>query len=127
MDIAKILRLDLESIPQAELVSLLRCEDEIEDPVEVQVYDTLVGNLIPECCLEWVENICVPGQPCYEEYRKMLEAYERLCQRLGVINEDSDVEIIINALLKRGRILAMEMFQYGRKYQKMQDAEAAEE
>lgn len=123
MDIEEIIKLDLANKTQAELLELFPCEMKLEE----QVYYSLTGNLMPENSLDWVENVCVPGQPCYEKYRKMLQAYERLCQRLGVCNEDRDVEIIINALLGRGRILAQKMFEYGRKYQKMQDAEAAEE
>jgi len=114
MDIERNVCLDLASNNQTEWLSY-------EQRIENQVYDTLVGNLVQECCLDWVEDICVPGQPSYEKYREMLEAYERVCERLGVTNEDHDVEIMINALLERGRILALKMFEYGRKYEKMRN------
>lgn len=87
------------------------------------VYDSLLGQLIPACQLPWVESIFLPENPCYEEYCKMEDAYTRLRERLGVTQEDADVEIIINALLAHGKILALEMFRCGREYQKMLHSE----
>ena len=87
--------------------------------IEEYVYESLSGNLIPECRLPWVTDIFVPGHPCYEEYAHMHEAYAQLRNRLGVSDEDEDVEHIINALLSHGKILAMEMFRYGRLYEHM--------
>ena len=83
------------------------------------VYDTLTGNLIKACRLPWVETIFVPGHPCYEEYCEMHEAYARLRKRLGAGEEDLDAEIMIDALLEHGKILALEMFRYGMEYHKM--------
>ena len=90
--------------------------------INEQVYYSLTGELTAEYPLDWVENLCIPGQPCYEAYKETLEASRRLCQRLGVQNEDPDVECIINALLLREKLLSVKMFSYGRKYQKMLDA-----
>lgn len=53
------------------------------------------------------------GDFCEEEYREMLEAYGRLCDRLGVVDEDSDVEQIVDSLLAIQRVLCMEMFRLG--------------
>mgnify|MGYP006955466334 FL=1 len=41
----------------------------------------------------------------------MLDAYERLRERLGVTDEDEDVEIIIDSLLAIQRKLCREMFE----------------
>ena len=46
----------------------------------------------------------------------MLEAYQRLCERLGVQDEDDDVEIIINSLLNIQRETAYHMYYYGAKF-----------
>lgn len=95
---------------------------EIRDSeIDERVYDSLAGNLLPEYSLSWVEDIYVPGHPFYEAYSTMWDAYDRLRDRLGAVDEDEDVEIVISSLLKYGKIAAMEMFRYGRKYQKMQD------
>lgn len=89
--------------------------------IEEQVYRSLTGSLIPECRLPWVENNFVPGHPFCTYYSKMLSAYERLCERLGVANSDEDVEEIICSLLNYGEIAAIKTFEYGRKYQQMLD------
>ena len=84
--------------------------------IETLVYESLTGELLPEYALDWVEDIFVPGHPCYEEYRLMREAYQRICTRLGNAEEDQDLEIMVNALLNHCRIIATEMFRYGRMY-----------
>lgn len=91
-----------------------------EGTIEDQVYETLTGNLIPAYRVPWVENIFVSGHPCFEAYSDMRKAYERLLARLHVQDEDEDVEIIVDSLLEYGKIIALEMFRYGIKYQKMQ-------
>ena len=45
----------------------------------------------------------------------MLKAYARVCDRLGVVDEDEDVEVIIESLLSIQRILCMEMFDLAKK------------
>lgn len=85
----------------------------------------MTGVLIPECRLPWVENIFVPGHKYYEAYRTMREAYDRLCLRLGVEEEDEDVEILRDSLMDYGKISSMKMFEYGRAYGRMQAAEDA--
>ena len=85
------------------------------------VYETLLNTLESEYCIPWVEPIFIPGHPCYEAYCDTHRAYEQLRMRLGVADEDADVEKIIDSLLEHGKILALEMFRYGMQYQKMQD------
>ena len=84
--------------------------------ISTLVYESLMGELIPEYALDWVEDIFVPGHPCYEEYVQMREAYQRICTRLGSGEEDSDLEIMVDALLSHCRIAAIMMFEYGVKY-----------
>lgn len=87
------------------------------------VYDSLLGQLVPEYHLSWVENIFVPGHPCHDSYHQMRVAYSHLLERLKEEDEDDDAERMIMHLLEYSRTVAYEMFKYGRKYQKMQDAE----
>ena len=78
------------------------------------VYHTLLGHLKEEYLVPGVENIFVPGSEYYENYAAMLDAYERLCNRLGrAVWDDEDVEIIISALLDNEEIIALKMFEYG--------------
>lgn len=72
------------------------------------VYESLIGELIDP--VEKVPNAFEPGSYCEARYKEMLAAYERLCDRLGVLDEDEDVEIIINSLLSIQRELCLEMF-----------------
>lgn len=81
------------------------------------VYESLLGDLVPEYALDWVEDIFVPGHPCHDSYNQMREAYLRVCARLGSGEEDPDLELMVNALLDHSRSVALEMFRYGRIYQ----------
>lgn len=78
-----------------------------------QVYLSLLGQLNPEYALEWVGNIFTDGSDYDRRYGDVLEAYERLCQRLGTDGEDDDVEVIINAMLENEHAVALKMFEYG--------------
>ena len=72
------------------------------------VYESLIGELVDP--IKDVPNAFEPGGYCETRYRQVLEAYERLRGRLGVEDEDPDVEIIIDSLLEIQRKLCMEMF-----------------
>jgi hypothetical protein len=72
------------------------------------VYESLIGELVDP--IKDVPNAFEPGSYCETRYRQVLEAYERLRGRLGVTDEDPDVEIIIDSLLEIQRKLCMEMF-----------------
>lgn len=75
------------------------------------VYWSVQGLL--EKPVEGVENAFYDGSVCEAAYEQMLEAYERLRQRLQVKNEDADVECIINALQTITKELCLRMFEYG--------------
>ena len=98
---------------------------ELPDETDIAqwVFDSLMGHLIPECRLSWVGNIFVPGSACYAQYSRMYDAYDDFLNRSRNEAMNEDVETIIDALLDYGRIGAMEMFAYGRKYQRMQDGD----
>ena len=88
-----------------------------------QIYETLLNAMEAECGISWVEPIFVSGNPCFEAYCDMHRAYARLRERLGVGDEDLDAEVMIDKLLEHRKLLAMEMFRYGRLYQEMQSEE----
>ncbi len=83
-----------------------------------KVYGSILGMLVKEARLPWVENEFEPGKPYHKNYNDMHDAYERLRERLGVEDEDDDVEIMINALLDNEQILCLKMFHYGMEYRK---------
>ena len=78
------------------------------------VYDSLQGELLEP--VPGVENAFEDGKPCIQWYGDMLDAYERICTRLGQENEDSDCEIMINSLLEIQRTLCLKMYEYGKRF-----------
>ena len=72
------------------------------------VYESLTGELIVQ--IKGVPNAFEPGSFCEGKYQEMLDAYARLRDRLGVVDEDTDVEIIIDSLLAIQRELCLKMF-----------------
>ena len=89
-------------------------EDETMDTVKIEsIYLTLIGQMEEAFCVAGVENLFEEGSECERAYSEMLEAYACLRNRLGVENEDADVEMIINSLLKIERLVAIKMFEYG--------------
>ena len=72
------------------------------------VYESLTGELIVP--IKDVPNAFKEGSVCERSYQEMLDAYARLRDRLGVVDEDSDVEIIIDSLLTIQRELCLKMF-----------------
>ena len=80
------------------------------------VYGTLLGVLEDEACISDVQCLFEEGMPCHTLYSNMLAAYDRVRQRLGMENEDPDIEEIINSLLKISQITGYEMFCCGTRY-----------
>ncbi len=82
--------------------------------IEEYVYESLQGTLChphPD-----VKNLFGAGMPCERWYAEMLDAYLRICNRLGGDEEDDDVEVIITSLLRIQREIALQMYQYGVKF-----------
>ena len=78
-----------------------------------QVYNTLNGHYISSFCVPGVENAFAAEEPCIELYGKALDAHQRICSRLGIGEEDEDVEVIFNAFLGISEILGLKMYHYG--------------
>ena len=79
-----------------------------------EVYDSLCGTLVDP--LPEVEDAFEEGGFCDQKYAEMLEAYQRLCVRLGKRDTDEDVEIIIGAFFDIQRVLCEKMYYYGAKF-----------
>ena len=77
------------------------------------IYLTLCGEVSGEYAVPGIENAYIDGGQCDVLYSELSDAYQRLCDRLGVTDEDMDVEIIINNLLQIQYILCEKMFRYG--------------
>ena len=80
------------------------------------VYNMLIGEHTPMIGDPIVENMFAEGRTCEQLYNDVYEANLRICQRLNT-QEDADVELIINSLLRISKILSTKMFDYGVKYQ----------
>lgn len=79
-----------------------------------RVYETLTGNLVEGCCVPGVENAFEENSYCMNLYGEMLNAYSRVLERLGLADEDDDIEIIIiNNLLDISEYLSGKMYHYG--------------
>ena len=85
----------------------------MHDDFAQQVYDTLCGNLIESAQVPGVEDLFADGTVCSEAYCHMLAAKERLAERLQQQNEDPDIEIIVDELLKICHTVGLKMFEYG--------------
>ena len=77
-------------------------------------YLTLCGEIHGEYAVVGVENAFADGSECDRLYAELSEAYERLRDRLGVVDEDADVEVIIGNMLAMQHILCEKMFHYGK-------------
>ena len=79
-------------------------------------YETLACHLSEGHRMPGVENAFASGTYCIERYGEALSAYERLCDRLGVVDEDRDVETIFNAFFDIQEYLCCKMYQYGAQF-----------
>lgn len=82
------------------------------------IYDLMNGTLEfkdnpPEEC-KYVEDEFLEGKVCEQAYAEIMNAYQRLCQRLGANgDEDDDIEVIIDSYEVITEYLCMKMFDYG--------------
>ena len=82
-----------------------------EDYVDI-VYDLLSGTRIRQPDDPEVENLFAVGRECEQLYAQVYDSNLHLCQRLGV-EEDADVEVIINSLLRIFELTGKRMYGYG--------------
>ena len=89
-----------------------------DEEFKKKIYDLMNGSYnleeYPVAESSVVKDEFAEGEYCEKLYSQMLEAYERVCRRLGLPDtEDKDVEIIISNLMSIGRYQSMKMFDYG--------------
>jgi len=77
------------------------------------IYLSLLGCLIPEYAVPWVDNAFATGALCDQEYERMRRAYERLCARLGVApeDEDGDLNTMVDAMESIQEDLCLHLYQ----------------
>ena len=78
-----------------------------------QVYESMTCHVLEEYRIPGVEDAFGDNTFCMKKYRQMRDAYDRLCERLGVEDEDADVECIIQCYMEIQRELCKRMFLYG--------------
>ena len=77
------------------------------------VYESMACHAQEPFRFPGVEDAFANESYCMQQYRKMRDAYDRLCDRLGVVDEERDVECIIQCYEEIQRELCRRMFQYG--------------
>ena len=78
-----------------------------------RVYLTVTGDLVEEYRVPGVEDLFAPGKSCERLYNQMMDAYERLVERLGGKEEDPDAEIMVDATLQLCEKVGYAMYRYG--------------
>lgn len=87
-----------------------------ETELRQMIFDLMNGSIdlksYPVTESKYVANEFERGKFCEIAYEKVYNANRRLCQRLGV-EEDEDIESIINNLLCISKYLCFKMYDYG--------------
>ena len=81
-----------------------------------QVYESLTFHLSEPDRMPGVVDAFADDAYCMKKYCQMRDAYDRLCDRLGVEDEDEDVECIIQCFMDMERELCRLMFCYGQQF-----------
>ena len=76
------------------------------------IYETLVGERVPEAAVPGVESIASEGSAYSEAYQSVMEARMNLARRFGMDFEDEDLERIMNAIAVIEKETAKGMFRY---------------
>ena len=86
------------------------------DKFKMLIYDLMIGNieLSSYSCKESekVKNEFTIGSKCAVAYQEIFEANLRICNKLGV-QEDEDVECIVSNFFDILQYLSLKMFDYG--------------
>jgi len=113
----------LDEIPDLDVLDIIPFEPKYPE----DVYMSLLGQLVPRCHLNWVENINVPGSPYDKNNKIIYHTALHVSERLGVQYDFEDEVMEIREAYERNEeIVAYEMFKYGMKYQQMLDAKGKE-
>lgn len=87
-----------------------------DEELKELIFDLMIGSLdierFPCPASQIVANEYEDGRECEKLYGEVYEANQRICERMGV-EEDDDVTTILNCMDNIARILAYKMFDYG--------------
>ena len=78
-----------------------------------RVYYTVMGEVEEDHAVPGVGNAFSPGSECDRAYQEAYDAYARLRQRLGVTEEDGDVEVIFDSMMTICREVGRRMYRLG--------------
>lgn len=81
------------------------------DRISEMVYESLLGERLSP--VPGIANEFAPGSICDQHYENVQKAYQRLRIKLGIENEDRDIEIMLQELSSIQRILCLKMYRYG--------------
>lgn len=81
-----------------------------------EVYLSLTGDLCEEYRVPGVEDLYAQGTPCDLLYQEMRDAYERLLDRLGRIDDDEDLDIIVDTMTTICKETSYAMYRCGEKF-----------
>ena len=82
-----------------------------------QVYFTAVGMAVEESRAPGVIDQYGPDGKCHGLYCQMKDAYDRVCARLGVDEEDRDLNEIVDLMESICKEVAFEMYRCGATFQ----------
>lgn len=82
------------------------------------IYLSLQGELVDDVSVPWVKDAFTTGSECYKNYKRLRDAYERICLRLGLAEdaEEKDLIEMVDAMESIQEILCRKMFEYGETY-----------
>lgn len=74
------------------------------------IYETVNGMREKEYCVPWIEDAFAEGKVCDKRYEEMRQAYLRICDRLGVGDEDEDLNTIIRCMESIQKEIAKDIY-----------------
>ena len=74
------------------------------------IYETMIGQRIPEAAVPGVENIADGVTPYSQAWQKLLKSRDSLCRRFRIHPEDKDLEQILNAVTVIEREAALAVY-----------------
>lgn len=80
------------------------------------IYFTLTGQLIPVAEVPGVPDAFAEGSFCARLLEEIYDARNRLLDRLGVVDEDADLECILSGYEEMQEYLCLEMFRLGQRW-----------
>lgn len=83
------------------------------DELMEDIYLTLMGQLIPEAEVPGVENAFARGGECLGLLEDIYSARDRVLDRLGIVGEDPDLEIMVSGYEEMLEIIGLNMFRLG--------------